>query len=133
MRKTCLIFMNVLLSSIMVWAQHPSEEKFPLPARYAQLGFNPFNKPYKASSYLLDSLYFYRSDFDDFNTASEIRKVKYKGETDSLSNIDIYYHSAMTKSRNYNMAHSIRYSYYQCGDMKCVQEIFYDTDGQGNE
>ncbi len=126
MKKYVFFFVAVMLLNASTKAQNT--QKFPLSVHPLKLHKSFYAKGNsRANAIRFDSLYFYRDDFQNFETPSEFHEVLYNASTDNLETINIYRHNAL--KGDYSIRHTIKYSYYEQAGHGFVEEIYYDTDG----
>ncbi len=114
--KKNIIFLAILLF-VGLYSQAQNTDSFSAPLHQLRKGMQL--KACKTYDYRFDSLYFYRDDFENFETPWETRQVVYKNNTDTLELVNVYDHTHQLKQ-------FVTYEYATNDNL--ITEIFYDVD-----
>ncbi len=127
----------ILLASLLLigfMGKSQIDDPFSAPLQQLHKGKN-LMEANQINTYLFDSLYFYRSDFENFQTAAEYRSMYYKNSSDTLERMNVYTNANLLKNDPYFLSHYATYEHYKSttDNHHFIKEIYYDVDGNNNE
>ncbi len=131
--RTKIIFLAALLF-IGFKGGAQVEDSFSASLRQLHKGEN-LMKSNRITPYFFDSLYFYRSDFDNFQTTSEYRNIVYKNSSDTLKRMNVYSNINISKDDPYYLSHYATYEYYKSNtnNNSFIEEVYYDVSPNNDE